>query len=248
MKLREFRLEDYELEDDASDVWEPIISIPNTMDIPRVFESNGDNDNECPPRVMIEGSLLPDKVLPSVHILEALRAMQPWMDKCLEYDPSLKDAVSSFQKALLAKTVTARLEDYFSFIPLSSQPRESDSNDEDATNVGFKHCTSSFHHLACDCISNRKDTVIIDPCGYQKGMLFVQTALLVGKINFVIEPFNTIIKSHLSELEHLSPHLRMEQLFNEEEARSRRVPASYDRLQLLINETKVSKNRCRSRG
>jgi hypothetical protein len=50
---------------------------------------------------------------------------------------------------------------------------------------------------------------------------------MYGRINIVIEPLNAIIKSQLRELAYLLPHLRMEQLFNEEEARSRRVPASY---------------------
>jgi hypothetical protein len=198
-----------------------------------------DNNNECGPKVMFEGSLLPDKVLPSVHILEALRAMQPWLEKCLKYEPTLKDAVSSFQKALLAKTVHARLEDYFTLAPVSSQQRRSDSNKKDVTNVGFERCNSPLHQLACDHILNRHDTVLIAPCRSAKRMLFVQAALMSGKINIIIEPLNTIIKRHLRELEYLLPHLDMEQLFKEDEARSRRVSKSYDRLQILIDKTKV---------
>ena len=215
----------------------------NNQNISRVQKWSGDN-NECLSKVVIEGSLLPDKVLPSFHILEALRAMQPWMDKCIEYEPTLKDAVSSFQKAILAKTVTARIEEYVSVTLVSSEPQERDRNMDDAMNVGFKHCMSSLQKLACDHVSSRQDTVIVDPRGYDKGILFVHTALMYGKINFVIEPLNAIIKNQLKELEYSSPHLEMEQLFNEDEARSRRVPASYDRLQLLINQTKVSTNPC----
>jgi hypothetical protein len=55
---------------------------------------------------------------------------------------------------------------------------------------------------------------------------------MYGRINIVIEPLNAIIKSQLRELAYLLPHLRMEQLFNEEEARSQtssgKLPTGYN--------------------
>ena len=203
-----------------------------------------DKDNECGPKVMFEGSLLPDKILPCSHIHEAMRKIQPLLEE-LDQEPTLKDAVSSFQKTLLAYTVSARLEDYFS-LGRPKMRRGGCLRTEYATKVGFERYKSPLQQLACEHVSHRQDTVMIAPCGSGKSLVFVQAALMSGKINIIIEPLNEIIKSQLRELEYLSPHLDMEQLFNNEEARSRRVPSSYDRLQMLINKTKVSTNPCRS--
>ena len=153
-----------------------------------------------------------------------------------------------FRRRYSPKLSSARLEDYFTLAPVSSQhaTRKLIANKEDVTKVGFERYKSPLQQLACEHVSHRQDTVMIAPCGSGKSLVFVQAALMSGKINIIIEPLNEIIKSQLRELEYLSPHLDMEQLFNNEEARSRRVPSSYDRLQMLINKTKVSTNPCRS--
>ena len=62
-----------------------------------------------------------------------------------------------------------------------------------------------------------------------------------GKVNIVIEPLNALIKSQLAELSKFSAYLDIEQLFTEDEARTRKVPSSFNRLQIIINETKVSR-------
>ena len=61
-----------------------------------------------------------------------------------------------------------------------------------------------------------------------------------GKVNIVIEPLNAIIKSQLVELQYLSSYIDIEQLYSEDEAGEQRVLSSYNRMQMIIDDTKVS--------
>jgi superfamily II DNA helicase RecQ len=177
----------------------------------------------------------------SKQLRDILQQINPLLDACVGCDESLKDVVSALRMELVLRTATSRLDDYFTLIPVPAKRGVGIVQKDIANKVGFNRYKSKIQQMACEHVGNREDTVMIAPCGSGKSMAFVYAALNSGgKVNIVIEPLNAIIKSQLVELEYLSAHMDIEQLYNEEEAKEKRVLSSYNRMQMIVNETKVS--------
>ena len=198
-------------------------------------------DDDLEPSIMFEGNLLPKKKVDSELLYETLQKMSPLLDACEGCDESLKDSVSALRKELFSRTATSRLDDFFTLIRVPSKMEGGIVKRQYAKVVGYSRYKSKIQQLACEHVPNREDTVMIAPCGSGKSMAFVHAALNSGgRVNIVIEPLNAIIKSQLIELGYLSNYIDIEQLYSEEDARERHVPSSYNRIQTIINETKVS--------
>ena len=160
------------------------------------------------------------------------------------------DAHAGCNVSLSYSVSASRLDDSFTLIRVPAKRGVMGMmRKEFAQKVGFTRYKSMIQQMACEHVANREDTVMIAPCGSGKSMTFVHAALNSGgKVNIVIEPLNAIIKSHLIELQYLSAHIDIEQLFSEKEARERQVLSSYYRMQMIINDAKVSTiERSRSR-
>ena len=201
------------------------------------------SNNVAQPMVMFTGGPLRPEKVESKHLYEHLCTLEPWLEKCVQCDASLKSAVSSFKKELLSRTTTSRLGDYFSLHLLKNKQRGRNVEEHYAAKLRIQRYKNKIQELACRQAANRedkRDTIVIAPCGSGKSMVFVEAALRSGGVNIVIEPLNSIIKSQLMNLRHLSPDLQIEQLFSEEEANIRQVLGSRDRLQKILNDIKVS--------
>ena len=201
-----------------------------------------DIDEDLEPAFMFSGSLLPEKDVDSKRLYETLKLLEPLLNRCVEYDESLSNIVAAFRKEIFLRTATARLDDYFDIKHVPGACGGPVIRDEYAK-LGFPRYKSKIQQLACeDVVASREDTIVIAPCGSGKSLAFVHAALCCGgKVNIVIEPLNALIKSQLAELSKFSAYLDIEQLFTEDEARTRKVPSSFNRLQIIINETKVSR-------
>jgi DEAD/DEAH box helicase len=206
---------------------------------------NWNNELECDTitkrkeaMVMYTGSIKVEKEVNAKSLHGIFKELNPLLDKSIQFDESLENTVESLRKELLFRTATARLGDYF---VLKQVPRIDKGGiiKEFAVEIGFNRYKSKIQQLACEHSIKCQDTVMIAPCGSGKSMVFVQAALRSGGVSIVIEPLNAIIKSQLRELKYLSPHISMEQLLSEEEAKHQRSPSSINRLQIIINEVKV---------
>ena len=223
---------------DHSDWYEPADNGPTALTVTTPMKTNRqpqrDEDDLIAPVVHIgEGMATAtgtDNVERQCHI-------NPLPDVSMGYSDTLMDPMSDLRREL----ETVRLDDHFTFIRVPATGEVGMVEKEFATMVRCSRYKSKIQQLACEHVANPEDTIVIAPCGFGKSMAFVYAALNSGgKVNIVIEPFNAITKSQLMELEYLSAYMDMEQLFTEEEAREKQVLSSYNRMQMIVNKSKVS--------